>query len=299
MRNYLKIVLIYLALFGPARAEKLALAIGVDRYDHLLRLQKAAGDAHTIAEEFRSAGYRTTQIGDLHREAFWQEWSFFLDQIKPGDEVAFFFAGHGIEIGGLNYLLLADVPKSVMGERVIRENAIQVSQLLAELRERTPRVSLVILDACRNNPYAATGRRGVGGTRGLARLEPPEGSFVMYSAGVGEEALDRLADDDQEPVSVYMRKLLPLLRSPGLRIQDVALRVREDVRTIAASVPHTQNPAYYDELRGLFCFAGCAGSNVTAASAIAPRGAAPSESPTLAEECRSANPTLSCLWKDQ
>lgn len=298
MRYYLKIVFIYLALFSPAQAEKLALAIGVDRYDHLPPLQKAAGDAQTIAEEFRSAGYRTTQLGDLHREAFWQEWSFFLDHIKPGDEVGFFFAGHGIEIGGLNYLLLADAPKSVLGERVIRENAIQVSQLLAELRERKPRVSLVILDACRNNPYAATGRRGVGGTRGLAGVEPPEGSFVMYSAGIGEEALDRLADDDQEPVSVYMRKLLPLLRLPGLRIQEVALRVRDDVRTIAARVPHSQNPAYYDELRGLFCFAGCAGGNWLA-TATAPR-AATSPGPTaLAEECRSANPTLSCLWKDQ
>ena len=301
MRIFFKIAFIFVLLTGNAHAEKRALTIGVDRYESLPILQKATGDAQALAEQLRASGYQATQLSDVGREAFLQEWSIFLQQIRPGDEVAFFFAGHGMEIDGLNYVLAADAPTAEPGEhgeRFIRDSAIEVRLLLAELRERKPLISLVILDACRNNPYAAKGRRGIGGTRGLARMEPPEGAFVMYSAGVGEEALDRLSDADREPVSVYMRHLLPLLRAPRLRIQDVALQVRDDVRAVAAQVRHAQNPAYYDELRGAFCFAGCAASAATKVLAVNGAPKPVSQAP-VPNECLSENPKLYCFFKER
>ncbi|MGH6827215.1 tetratricopeptide repeat protein, partial [Methyloceanibacter sp.] len=98
--------------------------------------------------------------------------------------------------------------------------------------------------------------RGIGGTRGLARVEPPSGTFIMFSAGAKESALDRLSDNDPSPNSVYTRTLLPRLKTSG-RITDIARDVRREVRQLAASVAHVQTPAYYDEVVGDFCPAGC------------------------------------------
>ena len=191
------------------------------------------------------------------------------ERIEPGDEVAFFFAGHGIEIAGQNYLLPRDVPKPESGEAALVKNeSLSVTQLLADLEAEEPRVSLVILDACRDNPFAAEGTRSVGGTRGLARVEAPEGSFVMYSAGTGQAALDRLSDNDENPNSVFTSSLVPLIKTPGLPLQEVALKVREQVVALANSVGHKQTPAYYDQVIGRFCPAGCeAGSQQAVAPA--------------------------------
>ncbi len=71
---------------------------------------------------------------------------------------------------------------------------------------------LYVVDACRDNPFVSSTGRSIGGTRGLTLVEPPSGTFVMFSAGAGETALDRLSDDDPNPNSVYTRVLLPSLR---------------------------------------------------------------------------------------
>ena len=115
---------------------------------------------------------------------------------------------------------------------------------------------LYVVDACRDNPFVNSNGRSIGGTRGLALVEPPSGTFVMFSAGAGETALDRLSDDDPNPNSVYTRTLLPRLRAPG-RIGDIARDVRREVRDLASKVNHIQTPAFYDEVIGDFCPAGC------------------------------------------
>ena len=102
------------------------------------------------------------------------------------------------------------------------------------------------------------GTRSVGGTRGLARVEAPEGTFVLYSAGTGQAALDRLSDTDDNANSVFTRSLVPLIKTPGLPLQEVALKVREEVVALASSVGRKQTPAYYDQVIGRFCVAGCA-----------------------------------------
>src|SRR5262249_39910298 len=94
--------------------------------------------------------------------------------------------------------------------------------------------------------------------RGLAVSEPPpEGTFIMYSAGAGESALDRLDDDtDRDPNSVFTRNLLPLLPAPGLTLTDGAEQVRVSVRQMAGTVKHLQTPAYYNQVLGRVCLAG-------------------------------------------
>ena len=246
-----------LALVAPAQAERrLALSVGIDVYDNLPRLEqleKAVSDARAMGKALHALGFEVTVEENLARLAFTRAWQKFLNRLEPGDTAALFFAGHGVEIGGLNYLLPRDVPKVVVGEdRVLAEASIRFNTLIDDLRDKRVRVALFIIDACRDNPFRDPAGRSVGGTRGLIRVEPAEGSFVMYSAGAGEQALDRLPGTDISPNSVYTRTLLPILASPGLSLQDIAIRVRRRVVEVARGAGRKQTPAYYDQLVGDF-----------------------------------------------
>ena len=111
-------------------------------------------------------------------------------KIAPGDTVFFFFAGHGVALGGENYLLLRDLPKPRDGEEnLVRDEGHAVDAIVRRVQGRGAAVSFFVLDACRDNPLAATGTRGIGGTRGLTRAEAPSGVFMLFSAGIGETAL--------------------------------------------------------------------------------------------------------------
>ncbi len=246
---------------GRAEAKRVALVVGIDKYEHLesdQQLRKAVNDARAIAGAFKGMGYEVAKAENVGRLDFLRNWSIFLNGIEPGDEVAFFFAGHGIEIARQNFLLPGDAPVVKPGEeQVMRASAIAMGELLDQLRERQPRVSLTIIDACRDNPFTDGRGRSIGATRGLARIDPPRGSFVMLSAAAGETSLDRLGDGDKNPNSIYTRSLLPRLKEQGATIVEIARLVRQDVVEIARKHAHVQTPAYFDELVGDFCPAGC------------------------------------------
>lgn len=273
---------------GSALAAKTAFVVGIDTYDNLgkeRQLERAVSDADAIASKLQSLGFQVTQVRNATRSAFNAAWSKFVYDVLPGDEVAIFFAGHGVEIDGQNYLLPRDIPNITYGrEARLRRESLSLSELLADLKRRQPQVSLVILDACRDHPLVPPELRSVsGGQGGLAALLPPQGTFIMYSAGAGETALDRLPGETGPGNSLYTRTLLPLLGQPGLTVQDVAQRVRAEVYRTARKLPHTQRPAYYDGLIGKYCLVDCtSGTSVASAdqtdragrdtAALAPRG---------------------------
>lgn len=256
------VALVFAAIGSPtlAWAKRVALVVGIDQYDHLApsqQLKKAVSDSEAMGEALRSLGYEVEQAENVTRLDFLRQWQRFLNRIEAGDEAALYFAGHGVEIGGLNFLLPADVPGVASGEEeVLKASALSLSDFLDQVRERKPQTMLYVLDACRDNPFVSSTGRSIGGTRGLTLIEPPSGTFVMFSAGAGETALDRLSDDDTDPNSVYTRVLVPRLKAPG-KIGDIARDVRRSVRKLAARVNHVQTPAFYDEVLGDFCPSGC------------------------------------------
>jgi len=192
---------------------------------------------------------------DTGRTAFLRSWQRFIDTVAPGDVTALYFSGHGVEINGSNYLLVRDIPQAADGEEVLKNSGIRLQALMERLKEQRPQVSIFIIDACRDSPYAAQGgKRGVMSmaARGLRPEEPPKGTMIMLSAGAGQEALDSLSPTDANPNSVYTRTLLPLLKEPGLEITDLAKRLRGSVEALAATVRHEQRPAFYHELSGDF-----------------------------------------------
>ncbi|NSY37523.1 caspase family protein [Leisingera sp. ANG59] len=228
-----------------------ALVIGVDGYQNLAALQKARNDAQAVSSALAALGFDVTTLYDASRRDINSAVSTFANRIEPGDEVLFYFAGHGVEVDGRNYLLPSDVPVVNFGdESFLTGESIAADRVLGTFQRKGARSTIMILDACRNNPFPRDGQRSVGGSRGLVRMEPPEGAFILYSAGAGQTALDRLSDDDANPNSVFTRALLSRLNEPGMTLHQLAKQVRRDVQDLAATVNHDQFPAYYDQMSG-------------------------------------------------
>jgi hypothetical protein len=250
-------VIAALVALTPAQAAKrVALVIGNDRYAPLPRLRNAVADARLVAETLKTElqfqvftglnlDYRATNR--LHAD--------FEAAINPGDTAFVFFAGHGVAFGAENYLLPIDTEKPRTGEEnLVRSEAHAVDALVRRVQARGAVASFFVIDACRDNPFEVVGVRSIGGSRGLARTDLPTGVFVLFSAGIGQAALDQLNDADNSPNSVFTRTLVPLLRQPGLTHLAIAKRVQTEVWALAASVSHQQQPAFYDQINGEVVF---------------------------------------------
>jgi hypothetical protein len=236
----------------PAAAEKrVALIIGNDKYVQIPALQKAVNDARTIGETLKSIGFSVTVAENLTRRAMSERLLAFDKSVGPGDTALFFFAGHGFEIKGENYLLPTDVPGATEGqEELVRDASFAAPRIIDRLQARGVRTAILVLDACRNNPFERPGTRAVGGTGGLAAMTPAEGVFVVFSAGAKQTALDRLNDKDTDPNSVFTRHFVRELKTPGQTLVQIAKRTQSEVKVMAASIRHVQTPAYYDQVVG-------------------------------------------------
>ncbi len=243
-------LLLALTLALPALAQdRHALVIGIDTYAHVPSLQKARNDARDVVTALDAADFRTELVIDPDENTLLAALTRFAGQLDPGDEAVFYFAGHGVEIDGRNYLLPADVPDVPPGqELIVTRRALPVDEVIDAFQRRGARLSLLILDACRDNPFEQVAGRSVGRTRGLGQSEPPEGTFIMYSAGAGQSALDALSRDDPERNSVFTRALLPRMSEPGLDLRVMVQQLRSEVRQLARTVGHNQFPAVYDQL---------------------------------------------------
>ncbi|MCA1415628.1 caspase family protein [Bradyrhizobium sp. NBAIM20] len=250
-------------LATPAWAEKrVALVIGNDLYPNLpadRQLKKAANDATTVADALRSLGFDIVLGTNLGRQGMVDRLAVFTSRLEPGDTAAVFYAGHGVAIAGVNYLVPSDVPTVNEGaEARVRGASIAEPDMIAELQAKAVRVAFVVIDACRDNPFPRAAGRSIGNTRGLADARPARGIFTLYSAGIGQTALDQLGGNDTAHNSVFTRIFVEQLRRPELHLGDLAVEVRERVAALALTAtdaggqaaPHEQTPAYYDQTLG-------------------------------------------------
>jgi flagellar biosynthesis anti-sigma factor FlgM len=196
-RSNFPIILIVALLFAaigapaPAWAKRVALVIGIDQYDNLKpdqQLKKAVNDSRSVGEALRSLGYDVQEAENVSRLDLLRQWQRFLNGVDAGDEAAFYFAGHGVEIDGLNFLLPKVVPRVASGEEeVLKASALSLNGFLDQVRGRKPQTMIYMVDACRDNPFTSSTGRSIGRTRGLTLVEPPSGTFVMFSAGPSQE----------------------------------------------------------------------------------------------------------------
>lgn len=244
--------LLIFAIGQAEAANRHAFVVGIDNYRNLQPLVKARNDAQAVAERLSALRYQVTIGLDADRKEFYVLYDGMLSQVRPGDEVLFYFAGHGVELQGGRILLLpADTPSvTADGERLLERESISLDRVVHDLVEKGVRLSIVIVDACRENPFPREGTRSVGiTTRGLGRQSGAPGNvFMLFSAGANQLALDRLGEQDLDPNSVFTRVLLPLLDLPDLSLLELAKRLQSEVHRLASTKAggHLQLPAYYD-----------------------------------------------------
>src|SRR5690349_24778839 len=240
-----------MTLAAPAYAAKrVALVVGNNDYKYVPKLQKAVNDARTMGDTLKQLGFTVMVAENQSRQAFSQTLLAFDKAVQPGDTAFFFYAGHGFEIAGQNFLLPTDVPAATEGqEELVRDASILADRIIERLQNKGARTAILVFDACRNNPFERSGTRAVAGGGGLAPMtQLPEGVFSIFSAGYKQTALDRLSNDDNSPNSVFTRTFAKELLQPGENLVEVAQHTRKLVSEMAESIGHRQIPAYTDQM---------------------------------------------------
>ncbi len=254
LRSLLIALVVAMFVVMPAHAARQALVIGNDNYTSVSKLQKAGNDATAMARELKAAGFTVQLHRDLNYRSMVRTVETFTAGIKGGDEVVVFFAGHGVQIKSGVYLLPTDIEATTESE--VEKTSYELNALTEKLSDAKAAFSLVMVDACRDNPLPKKQGRSVGTSRGLSAIEPPKGQMVVYSASKGQMALDGLSEKDKNPNSVFTREFVARMKKPGLRIEDLMREVQDAVEALAGTVQHEQRPALYNEARGNFYFFG-------------------------------------------
>ena len=251
------------ALSGAAAAQqaaaRVALVIGNGAYGEA-PLRNPANDARAIGRAIERLGFRVSMAIDANRAQMERAIVAFTTGLDESTTSLFYYAGHGVQSRGRNYLLPVDA--KLDSEAALRFEAIDVAALVEEMGLARSKVSFVILDACRNNPFE---RRFRGASRGLAAIDAASGTMIAYATAPGSVA----ADGDGEN-GLYTSDLLHALQAPGLKAGDVFKRVRIAVseRSNGRQVPWESS-----SLTGDFVF-----NPPTAAAATAPAAPAPAAS---------------------
>ena len=246
-------------------AKRVALVMGNDNYTSVSKLQKAGNDATAMARELKAAGFTVQLHRDLNYLGMVKAVETFTNGITGGDEVVVFFAGHGVQIKNGSYLLPTDIEAN--SESQVEKTAYELLALTDKISEAKPAFSLVMVDACRDNPLKSKGRN-IGNARGLSAIEPPKGQMVVYSASRGQQALDRLGESDPNPNGVFTREFIARMKKPGVKIEELMREVQDSVETLAKTVSHEQRPAVYNESRGNFYFVKNGDSKLQTSTAI-------------------------------
>lgn len=212
--RYPALVLLIALLFAtPAAAEKrVALVIGNSAYQNVTRLDNPRNDAGLMAETLGALGF--TLVGgraqlDLDKPAMDIAVQNFGRQVQGADVALFYYAGHGVQVSGSNYLV--PVSANPTREADVDFQMVDVNLVLRQMQGSGTRLNMVILDACRNNPFGARGLRASDG--GLAQMRAPEGTLISYATQPGNVALD--GTDGHSP---YTRALASTIRQSGLDI---------------------------------------------------------------------------------
>jgi hypothetical protein len=228
---------------GPE--QRVALVIGNSNYRNVAQLPNPANDARAVSQLLNSAGFEVVQATDLGHDQMIDVLRAFSNKIaeKGPNTVAFvWYGGHGVQVAGDNYLIPVDA--QVTSEADLPTNGIRLVDVMATLQAVPSRMRIVMIDACRNNPFANLSEK----TRGLAIVDAPNGSIVGYSTAPGTEALDGQGAD-----SPYTNAVLKLAHQPNVPVEQFFKNVRLDVNQ---STEGRQTPWESSSLTSNFYFFG-------------------------------------------
>ena len=205
---------------GARQERRVALVIGNGDYDQG-RLRNPVNDARAIAHALRGAGFEVIANENADRVAMYEAIIAFGDRLKEIKGVGlFYFSGHGLQVQGKNFMV--PLRARITSERMVETEAIDVNRVLGEMDAAQARVNIVILDACRDDPYTRSFRSG---SRGLAQIDAPRGTLIAYATAPG-----KVAEDGTGPNSPYTSALVKHIAAPGLDIEKVFKRDRKSTR---------------------------------------------------------------------
>jgi uncharacterized caspase-like protein len=253
MKHYLKVVASLVALIWltlPVMAEKrVALVIGNSAYLHVSKLPNPKNDARDIAAVLRRLKFDVVEGIDLDKAGMERSIRKFARSLNGADVALFFYAGHGLQVNGRNYL--APVTARLDSEAALDFDMVSLNLVLRQM-ERAKRTNLVFLDACRDNPLLKDLARTMGATRsttlsrGLARVKTVVGTLISYATSPDQVALD--GDGRNSP---FTTALLKHIETPGLDIANMMITVRQDVLKLSNG---KQIPWDHSSLTGRFYF---------------------------------------------
>src|SRR5262249_45030388 len=271
MRRIWAVAFVLFAFFSfapPALAEKrVALVIGNSAYVNIPRLANPVSDARLMADTLKALGFALVGNGpqlDLDEAGLRRVVQAFGAQLQGADVGVFYYAGHGVQVRGANYLV--PVGANPVKESDVDFQMLDTNLVLRQMEGAGTRLNVVILDACRNNPFGGRGLRSTG--NGLAQITAPEGTLISFATQPGNTALD--GEDGNSP---YTKALAQTLRRPGLGVFDVFNEVGLAVKRATGNA---QQPwVSSSPISGSFFFAGAPA--VPPAAAATPMGPAPDE----------------------
>ncbi len=271
MSKVLRLLCFGLALIwshAASAAERIALVVGMADYQHISPLKNTVNDARMISEVLEGIGFEVTTVLNGGFQDLQNTLDTFSFQSETADLALIYYAGHGIEVQGENFLVPIDA--NVRSNKDVQRQSVSLKDLMATV-ERARKMRIVILDSCRDNPFGdaldsmeavkaesegpVAGSRGGGG--GLAPADPDRGTLVSFAARDGNVALD--GEGNNSPFAIA---LSDKLSEPGLEISLMFRQVRDSVLRATANL---QEPHTYGSLSGTpFYLAGPTASQLTA-----------------------------------
>ena len=239
-------------LFALSAELRTALVIGNAAY-RSASLRNPANDARDMSAALQNLGFSVTTLIDADNQKMYQAIRDFGKDLARGGMGLFYYAGHGMQVDGTNYLI--PIGANIQAEDEVRFNSIDANLVLSKMESAGNDVNIVILDACRDNPFARSFRSS---SRGLAIVEAPTGSLVIYATAPGSVAADGTGKN-----GIFTESLLQHIRTPGIDVETMLRNVRKEV---LQKTERKQTPWSSSSLTGSFFFAGRRGATEARAS---------------------------------
>jgi len=223
--------------------QKFALVIGNEEYSNATNLRNPVNDANAISSTLKQLGFKVYKYTNLTQTELIRKIDNFGDRLTENSVSLFYYAGHGLQVGRINYLVPTNShPKS---EQDIEYQCVKAGRILAKMKNAKTAVNILILDACRDNPFERSWNRG-SKTQGLATMTAPAGTIISFSADANQTAGDGIGNH-----GLFTEELLKNMVIPNLEIEEVFKRTRISVMRKSGN---KQEPAEYNKMTGDFYF---------------------------------------------
>ena len=207
-------------------AERFALVIGNSKYKNVDKLSNPKNDADDMAKALKKLNFKVYEYTNISYQKMKQAIADFSNKLTSNSVALFYYAGHGIQYNGINYLVPTDA--KLNSEADIEYECVNVNQVLDNMAEAKTRTNIILLDACRNNPFARSWERGTGQT-GLAFMNAPDGTIIAYATAPGKVAADKGTNGRN---GLFTEQLLKYINTPNLSFVNIFDLASKEVNKI-------------------------------------------------------------------